>query len=158
MTAPAVRVRQLIAKALDAATSEDEARSCALIAVRLIEEHKLLMPLSAPQRPPPPRRDTSYYSPPDFEELLRRRRRAPRPEPAPARPPWWDLLPCELRLFGDRTCAVCSRTCSEGSRAWAIALEPPREGEGDLLPRVRVCHLECRDQLPVEQRRSRRTT
>ena len=53
------RVRKLIAQAVDPAVSEEEARSFALIAVKLIVEHKLLdqpppAPSPPPYTPPPP--------------------------------------------------------------------------------------------------------
>lgn len=149
MTTPADRVRQLIAKALDEATPVEEARSCALIAIRIIDEYEMLRPLPPPH-PAPTRRDRAW------EEVMshfhRRRTSHVRREPQPA---WWDLLPSELWIFSARQCIVCQKPCPEGSRVWAIELGVP--DPNSQLINVRVCHLECKDRLPRDQRgRSRR--
>jgi hypothetical protein len=160
MTTPEARVRQLIAKALDGATPLEEARSCALIAVKMIDEHKMLAvrvsrppprPRAAPERPVGGAWWNQPNAPPDWSDYFERRRS--RSAPAEPKPAWWELLPTELWLFAERRCTVCSEICAEGSRVWAIGLEPMQRG--DRLPRVKVCHMKCRDELPAEQRRRR---
>lgn len=133
VTAILQRVRDLIAKAVDGAVTEEEARSCALIAVRLIAENKLLVeptPVSAPA--PQPAR--SIWDPPPPR---------PRAAPQPRKTHWWQQLPRELWITRDYACSVCGGACEEGSKVWAVRLE-----EGALSRNPVVCHLECRDYRP----------
>jgi len=64
MTKPLDRARQLIAKAVDPAVTEEEARTIALIACRLIAEHKLLEAPADPLPPPPPPWPPHHAPPP----------------------------------------------------------------------------------------------
>jgi hypothetical protein len=80
MTRPLQRAKQLVAKAIDPATTEEEARTVALVAVKLIAQHKMLDELEevevAPASPPPwpgPRAAPPDYPPPGY----------PSPRPAP---------------------------------------------------------------------------
>ena len=151
MTTPQDRAKQLIAKALDQATPVEEARSCALIAVRLIDDYEMLK-TPAPTSPPPPavhRRERTWDE--VMNHVHRRRARVPRSEPSPA---WWDVLPSELWIFSARQCIVCQKSCAEGSRVWAIELGKP--DPNSQMINVRVCHLECKDSLPRDQRGPKR--
>jgi hypothetical protein len=156
MTAPIDRVRHLLARAIDAAVTEEEARTCALIAAKLIMEHRML-DIPKPQ-PMPPMQDfrTVWQDMQDMfrqqqkrAEPVRKRRRHVEPTyPKPPRePPWWERLPTELAIMAERQCSVCGLGCEEGSVVWAHAIV-----DGKLL----VSHRkDCRDKLPPEQRRAR---
>ena len=165
MTAPLDRVRHLLAKAVDEATTEEEARTCALIAARLIVEHRML---EIPRPPPmPPMKDFQTIWQ-EMQEMFQRQRPYPgepkerwtapaRPrrrhvEPTypkpPREPPWWERLPSELLIVAERKCSVCGLPCEEGSVVWAYAIPDGRLGS--LL----VAHLKgCRDKLTPAQRR-----
>ncbi len=135
MTAILQRVRDLIARALDGAVTEEEARTCALIAVRLIAENKLL---EAPAAAPPAQPTPPTWDPPPPR---------PRAAPRPVKTHWWQQLPRELWITRDYACVICGGTCDEGSKVWAIRLEDgPLAGMGGHNPVV--CHLECRDYRP----------
>lgn len=142
MTAILQRVRDLIAKAVDSAVTEEEARTCALIAVRLIAENGLLEARPPAARPPvapattdePPAPWRPQWDPPPAR---------PKPAPQPRKTHWWQQLPRELWVTRDYACCVCGGACEEGSKVWAIRLE-----EGSLARTPVVCHLECRDYRP----------
>lgn len=137
VTAILQRVRDLIAKAIDGAVTEEEARSCALIAVRLIAENRLLPEAPVPAPPPAPPPPSSWDPPPP----------PPRPAPRPIKTHWWQQLPRELWVTREYECSVCGGACEEGSKVWAIRLEEgPLAGLGGHNPVV--CHLECRDYRP----------
>jgi hypothetical protein len=204
MTSPLDRAKQLVAKAVDPACSEEEARTVALIAVKLIAQHKMLDELEEVEEPPvsPPHHRPPHQAVDPLEAFWEifvraagmdgapfpRRPRPPagrspsdppphaaRPPPGPARPPpgaaspfrpvgptypgrrdsdpWWERLPCELWLFGNRHCEVCGKMCESGELVWAYEMAPP-DFDG---PRPRVVHLhKCREKLPPHQRYPKR--
>lgn len=153
MTSPKDRVTSLIAKAVDPVVPEEEARSLALIAVRLIDQYKMLAPLP----PPEPTQPQPKWEPAeDFFERLRRAareaQRARQAQPTSASQHWTHRLPMELTIMQDKTCSVCGQVCPGGSQVWAIRME--RVIAMGQFPEMKpvVCHIECRGELPDSDR------
>ena len=174
MTKPIDRARQLVTKAVDPATSEEEARTTALIAVRLIAQHRMLEDDPAPPVRPAGRAPIDPLE--AFWDIFVRvagsangaGSRMPDPPPARQRPvdpsrrrpveptypsdmrpgggPWYHRLPCEIWIAADRTCAFCGKICVAGDKVWAYRVT-------DSSP-LRVAHMiGCRDRLPAQHRK-----
>lgn len=103
MTSPLQRAKHLLAKAVDPATSEEEARTTALIACRLIAESgiELVHGAASPHRPVGPAIDSSD---PDstlsalFNSLFGGAQR--------------------VMITSPRPCAHCGRVCAAGTSVW----------------------------------------